>query len=87
MLTFTENTIFINRMYSMSLYQTTTRPSRITSYSTTFIDNILINNNILIIRDCLKIKLSKHLRTEEAINSLYHDLKDQDWNTVYKQKM
>lgn len=28
----------------------------------------------------------KRLRTEEAINSLYHDLIEQDWNAVYIEK-
>ncbi|XP_024116978.1 uncharacterized protein LOC112138628 [Oryzias melastigma] len=35
---------FISRMYSMSLYPTITRPSRITAQSTTLIDNIFTNN-------------------------------------------
>ena len=36
-------TEFINSMYSMSLYPTITRPTRITTHSTTLIDNIFIN--------------------------------------------
>ena len=36
-------TDFINSVYSMSLYPTITRPTRITTHSATLIDNIFIN--------------------------------------------
>ncbi len=58
---------FINTIYSMNLYPTITRPTRITSHCATLIDNIFTNDisnktlSVLLISDISDHLISQHL--------------------------
>lgn len=62
------NDDFSDTMYSMSLYQTITKPSRITSHSATLIDNVFTNVMEIPMRGLLICDITDHL----PIFSLYN---------------